>query len=219
MLQLVREIAIEAGCMETVEYDSPLMDAGLDSLDTLRFRSLLSRKLCDTPLPQTITFDYPTIRAIAEMLIGTEHVHEMSPSTAVEQPDPSCTSVAIVGVSCRFPGKCNDLTSFAKMMATETCTVSDIPLSRWNAFAPASGLLNVNRGHFLEVIEKLCCKSYTELMRMRDSLLISSLIMRAGHYSPCFKWSKFFFGRAFRDGSAAAFDSTSRSRSSKLRQV
>ena len=121
--QLVREIAIEAGCKEGLNYDSPLMDAGLELLETINFRSLLSRKLCNVWLSETLIFDYPTIRAIAEMLGSGQNKAIVVPR-AIPQADCILTSVAIVGVSCRFPGKCNDLTSFLNMMATKSAEMN-----------------------------------------------------------------------------------------------
>nr|BAU61515.1 actin related protein2 [Parachlorella kessleri] len=44
--------------------DTPLMDAGLDSLDMLKLASLLSESL-NVALPSTLLFDYPTIAAVA----------------------------------------------------------------------------------------------------------------------------------------------------------
>ena len=147
--QLVRDIAIEAGCVETIECDFPLMDAGLDSLDAINFRSLLSRTLCNTWVPETIIFDYPTIGKIAEMLAG--HTREISFPQSIYPASASSTSIAIVGVGCRFPNNCADLASFSELLTSQTCTVSDVPLSRWNAFGRTSRSVEVKRGHFLQV--------------------------------------------------------------------
>ena len=92
--QLVREIAIEAGCKEGLNYDSPLMDAGLELLETINFRSLLSRKLCNVWLSETLIFDYPTIRAIAEMLGSGQNKAIVVPR-AIPQADCILTFVAI----------------------------------------------------------------------------------------------------------------------------
>ena len=147
--QLVRDVAIDAGCAETVDCDFPLMDAGLDSLDAINFRALLSRKLCNTWVPETIIFDYPTIGKIAEMLAG--HTHEISLPQSIYPASASSTSIAIVGVGCRFPDNCADLVSFSELLTAQTCTVSDVPLSRWNAFEATSRSVEVKRGHFLQV--------------------------------------------------------------------
>ena len=44
--------------------DAPLMEAGLDSLGTIEFRSRLSSRLCDVHLPDTLVFDHPTLRQV-----------------------------------------------------------------------------------------------------------------------------------------------------------
>mmetsp|Transcript_30122 Transcript_30122/g.64113 ORF Transcript_30122/g.64113 Transcript_30122/m.64113 type:complete len:1173 (+) Transcript_30122:59-3577(+) len=55
--------------------DTPLMDSGLDSLSSVEFRNSLA-KTFNMNLPATLTFDYPSIRAL------TEHVVETSIASA-----------------------------------------------------------------------------------------------------------------------------------------
>ena len=44
--------------------DAPLMEAGLDSLGAVEFRSRLSSHLGDVKLPETLVFDFPTLRQV-----------------------------------------------------------------------------------------------------------------------------------------------------------
>ena len=44
--------------------DAPLMEAGLDSLGAVEFRSRLSSALGGIKLPETLIFDFPTMRQL-----------------------------------------------------------------------------------------------------------------------------------------------------------
>ena len=50
--------------------DEPLMEAGLDSIGAVELRNSVSSKY-GVDLPATITFDQPTVRALADYLAAT----------------------------------------------------------------------------------------------------------------------------------------------------
>jgi acyl transferase domain-containing protein len=41
-------------------------------------------------------------------------------------------SIAIVGMSCRFPGSCNDIESYWQLLANNRDAISEVPLERWD---------------------------------------------------------------------------------------
>ena len=53
----------------TAAVDTPLMSAGLDSIAATEFANVLVKRL-GTELPQTVLFDHPTTRALANFVGG-----------------------------------------------------------------------------------------------------------------------------------------------------
>ena len=159
--QLVRDIAIEAGCAETIDCDFPLMDAGLGSLDAINFRTLLSRKLCNTWMPETIIFDYPTIEKIAEMLAG--HTHEISLPQSIYPASASSTSIASLGsMLVLFPGTtCVCIVQFqSKRMLTESAWSAP---SAWSRVRKVTLLSRSGTVAMFDVLDRLRCQAEVEV--------------------------------------------------------
>eukprot|EP00439_Symbiodinium_sp_Y106_P081712 s190_g20.t2 len=64
--QMLQSIASEVVGGGVVDQDAPLMDSGMDSLSAVEFRNRFTSKLPGVNLPNTLTFDYPTISSIAD---------------------------------------------------------------------------------------------------------------------------------------------------------
>merc|ERR1712216_731749 len=54
-----------------IEFDTPLMEAGLTSNSAILMRDELSQELPGLNLPVTLVFDYPTISDMSELIIET----------------------------------------------------------------------------------------------------------------------------------------------------
>mmetsp|Transcript_53697 Transcript_53697/g.114613 ORF Transcript_53697/g.114613 Transcript_53697/m.114613 type:complete len:823 (+) Transcript_53697:84-2552(+) len=67
--QLAMEVALTAiGTDEDLDFDTPLMDMGLDSLSSIAFREQLIAS-SGLQVPSSLVFDYPSLQAIAEHLV------------------------------------------------------------------------------------------------------------------------------------------------------
>ena len=80
MDDVVRELGLSASA------DTPLMEAGLDSLGSTEFRNRLTGHLGDSvQLPETLVFDFPTLRQIekhVESLLATPKTTRQHAPTA-----------------------------------------------------------------------------------------------------------------------------------------
>jgi hypothetical protein len=79
------------------------MDLGMDSLMAVQLRNALSTALAlQSPLPSTLMFDYPTINAIANYLLGLlipEEQREQASQSAHVQGPPIHSAAAIAAMS------------------------------------------------------------------------------------------------------------------------
>lgn len=126
---------------DTPETDRPLIEMGLDSLMAVEFSTQLQMMLGDQfTVGPTMLFDHPTIDAISahvlEMLDDDE-ADVAKPATETSTPavgSPTLKErepVAIVGMSCRFPGARN-LDEFWQNLLDGVDSVCEIPEDRWD---------------------------------------------------------------------------------------
>jgi myxalamid-type polyketide synthase MxaF len=132
---------------------------GLDSATAVKVTSTLSKELA-RPLEQTLLWDYPNINALAAYLANghtkTEaRTSQPAAATAVQDNEP----IAIIGISCRFPGAENK-TKFWELLSNGVSAVTEVPADRWatndyfNADSQAPGTLSTKWGAFIADIDK-----------------------------------------------------------------
>ncbi|MDI3284215.1 type I polyketide synthase [Polyangium sp. 15x6] len=162
LLDLVREeaAAVLGGKPEALEADRPLSELGLDSLLAIELRNRLGKRTA-LRLPATLLFDHPTPIAL------TRYLEAQIPSrvgvaraTSPVQPAPTATdesdAIAIVAMSCRFPGGVESPEELWALLETGTDAIGGFPTDRgWDLdslYDPdpdARGKTYVREGGFL----------------------------------------------------------------------
>jgi acyl carrier protein len=113
-----------------------LVDLGIDSLMAVELRNRLQRQL-GVSLSATLVFDHPSIRAMATQLaaqiLGSAVEQRIEPS---ERPQRAAAAeaIAVVGLSCRFPGARN-AAEFWGLLERGVDAISTVPADRWDADA------------------------------------------------------------------------------------
>ncbi|MDI1475029.1 type I polyketide synthase [Polyangium sp. y55x31] len=162
LLDLVREeaAAVLGGKPEALEADRPLSELGLDSLLAIELRNRLG-KTTASRLPATLLFDHPTPIALARYLEAQVLSRAgAAQATSSVQPKASVTdasdAIAIVAMSCRFPGGVESPEELWALLETGTDAISGFPTDRgWDLdslYDPdpdARGKTYVREGGFL----------------------------------------------------------------------
>ena len=78
MLQELQAV-VEGVLGDSIPSDAPLMEAGLDSVGSVEVRNAVASRF-GVELPATVTFDYPSVEALAAYVVG-----RMAPAIAAPQ--------------------------------------------------------------------------------------------------------------------------------------
>ncbi|WP_150256263.1 type I polyketide synthase, partial [Nocardiopsis deserti] len=157
LLDLVRtQVALVLGHVtpSAVDTDQAFRDLGFDSLMAVELRDRLT-SVTGLDLPPTLTFNHPTPELLAvhllDELLGADGA-AVAASLAAISDEP----IAIVAMSCRFPGGVSSPEDLWRLVVEGRDAVSDFPVNRgWNLDAlydadPAnSGTSYTRHGGFL----------------------------------------------------------------------
>ncbi|MEV8323330.1 acyltransferase domain-containing protein [Kitasatospora sp. NPDC056731] len=110
-----------------VDRSAPLHRYGLDSLRSVTLAASLSEFL-GWQVPATWMWQYPTVDALARALVDGPRAADPAPGTERRRL-PSHEPVAIVGISCRFPGG-PDPSSFWRLLVEGGDAVGPVPAAR-----------------------------------------------------------------------------------------
>jgi acyl transferase domain-containing protein/long-subunit acyl-CoA synthetase (AMP-forming)/NADPH:quinone reductase-like Zn-dependent oxidoreductase/surfactin synthase thioesterase subunit len=128
-------------------------ELGLDSLLATELVTKLQEGFgAKNLISTTAAFEYPNITAITNYLKSLLKISSFDTTTAVKKA-PS-TKLAIVGMSCRFPGA-DSIAAFWELLKKGQCAISEVPKERFDvdqyfSKAPAPGKMYCRKGGFLK---------------------------------------------------------------------
>jgi acyl transferase domain-containing protein/acyl carrier protein len=141
----------------TVDIRESFAAYGLSSLDAVALSGDLEEFL-ECRLSPTLAYDYPTIASLSEHLAGNNE-NKSSASNLNPLNTNSSEPIAVIGMSCRFPGA-KDPQAFWELLRNGIDAITEVPGDRWNKKAfyhpdPAVAGKSISYwGGFLENIDK-----------------------------------------------------------------
>ncbi|MBO2456941.1 type I polyketide synthase [Actinomadura violacea] len=124
---------------DAVEPGRAFKELGFDSLTAVELRNRL-RTVSGLALPSTLVFDYPTARAVARLLRSELLGDPVSTGSVQVVAAASDEPIAIVGMSCRYPGGITDPDGLWDLVADGTDAISGFPQDRgWEILEELSG--------------------------------------------------------------------------------
>ena len=128
---------------EAVEPHRAFRDLGFDSLTSVELRNRLSTA-SGLRLPATVVFDHPSSAALADHLRGELLGKDTPRTVATAVAGAAGEAIAIVAMSCRFPGDVEGPEGLWELLATGTDAITPLPRDRgWDA----EGLSDPNLDH------------------------------------------------------------------------
>jgi len=112
-----------------IDPEAAFKDLGFDSLGAVELRNRLNA-VTGLRLPSTLAFDHPSVKAAAAFLRGLVEGDGGEAPAPVRLPARSEEPVAIVGMSCRYPGGVDSPAGLWRLLAAGGDAISSFPEDR-----------------------------------------------------------------------------------------
>ena len=109
--------------------ERPFRELGLDSLGGVELHRRLTQST-GLSLPVTVVFEHPSPAALARHLVAALRGLEPAAEAAVPQQVTGAEPVAIIGMSCRYPGRVSSPEDLWRLVAEEQDVTGDFPADR-----------------------------------------------------------------------------------------
>ncbi|MFE2444554.1 type I polyketide synthase, partial [Streptomyces sp. NPDC059426] len=127
------EQALKDKAPDLLDPERPFLDLGFDSLATVDLHARLTAAT-GLRLPVTLAFDHPTpadlARHVRAELLGENDGPDASSADATMGPIAADEPIAIVGMSCRFPGSVSSPEELWEIVAGGKDVISEFPVTR-----------------------------------------------------------------------------------------
>ncbi|WSN49024.1 type I polyketide synthase [Streptomyces sp. NBC_01296] len=145
---------------DAIDPETPFTDLGFDSLGGVEFRNRVTAAT-GVQLPSTLVFDYPTAAAVAGFLRtrvdGSEPTRPRPAPTSARGRARADEPIAIVGMSCRYPGGVENPDQLWELIAGRVDAITPIPGDRgwdlerlYDADPGKPGKIYTREGGFLQ---------------------------------------------------------------------
>jgi len=141
--------ALAAECLGSdLSPDAPLMDAGFDSVSALELQGELALRLGMDDLPETLMFDFPTLRLMAAHFNLTDPSASEAAVTGLFGAAGRC-AVSLGPIVGSLAGGVSTAGARALLSRTAADTISEVPLARWLIDGPdfPEGLIGERARH------------------------------------------------------------------------
>ncbi|WED44267.1 type I polyketide synthase [Legionella cardiaca] len=118
------------GDSSIVDIERPLSEFGLTSIKAVELTGILEQEFSQAIEP-AILYNYPTIYQLAQYLSNPSQL-AINPSEAPQKQSVS-TDIAVIGMSCRFPGNINTPEEFWSFLVNKGDGIGSVPGERWKA--------------------------------------------------------------------------------------
>ena len=141
-----------------IDIHEPFANYGLESMGAVGLSGDLEVWL-EREFPPTLLYDYPSIERLTRYLVVSQHASNAAAEDHT-QPKVSAESIAIIGMSCRFPGGANTPEAFWQLLKSGRDAISEVPAERWDIDAyydpdpDAPGKMYTRFGGFLQDLSK-----------------------------------------------------------------